>query len=79
MPKLGVNQTVAILGGNFVSGALVILTDIGHGGTFTKATTFVSAGQLNILANFTATASLWSAQVQNPDGQKSATFNFNVQ
>lgn len=79
VPKLAASQTVTISGSNFVNGATVTLVDIGHGGTFSKAATFVNSGRLTISANFTATASLWSATVVNPNGQKSGTLNFNVQ
>ena len=79
VPRLSTAQTVTIFGSNFVSGATVTLVDIGHGGTFSKATTFVSSGQLTISANFTTTASQWSATVVNPNGQLSGTLNFNVQ
>ncbi len=74
-------QTVSILGANFVSGASVTLHAQSDGVDYdipAERTTFVSATQIDVSANFTVEPDTWTAQVTNPDGQSSNEFEFQV-
>jgi hypothetical protein len=71
-------QSFAINGSYFQAGAVVVLRDVGHGGTYTKTPITLTALDITITANFTTTPSAWTVEVVNPDGQSSGPYPFNV-
>ncbi|MDZ7692339.1 MAG: Ser-Thr-rich GPI-anchored membrane family protein [Balneolaceae bacterium] len=76
------DQPITVNGAGFEERAFVILDDLEDDqGPFLnpEKTTFVSSEELTRQATFTGKASTWSAQVENPDGSRSETFQFGVQ
>ena len=82
VPGLDGQQTVTLTGTGFVAGATVRLVDVTHNIPFDPfdpgRTTVVSATQIQIQPNLTATAATWSVQVRTPSGQVSNVVTFTV-
>jgi len=79
VPGSNSQQTITINGSGFVPGATVTLQSLGVPYPIpANRTTFVSSGQIQILANVSTQAASWTAQVTNPDGSASNVFNFTV-
>jgi hypothetical protein len=81
VPAADGDQEITIQGSGFTEGATVDLYDMDHGphGPFTKSTSYVSANELTISANVTYTESNWTAKVENPNGDSSEEFPFEVE
>jgi parallel beta-helix repeat protein len=76
------DQLITVTGSGFVEGAFVILDDLEDEQVpfeNPEKTTFVSSTELTRQATFTENAATWSAQVENPDGSQSNTFQFMVE
>jgi hypothetical protein len=71
-------QVFAVNGNDFVTGAIVRLTDKTNGGTFDKTPLSMNDNQINVSAIFTTAQAEWSVQVINPDGVGSNVVDFTV-
>lgn len=74
-------QTISILGENLELGSIVTLRSQSDGGVFEipeNRTTFIGSDQIDIFVNVTTQPDTWTAEVENPDGQTSNRFEFQV-
>jgi hypothetical protein len=81
VPGSAVDQTVSVVGSNFVSGSALKVRVIYPGGQTDLQggqVTWISSTQINILINVGTGAANWTAQVLNPDATGSNVFAFSV-
>lgn len=73
------SQRVLLFGANIAPGARVSLYNQTQGRTFTSIpTTYHGPSMISFRANLTGMNDLWTAQVINPNGTRSAPFSFNI-
>ena len=78
VPGSNSQQTLTINGSNFASGCTITLKDLTNGGTYQKATTFISSSQIRITANFTNTTATWLVEVTSPTSSNAYQFQVNA-
>src|SRR5258705_3686438 len=75
----GSNQTVTVLGSNFQAGLTVSVTFPGGGGTTLSGSQIqnVTSTSFQMIITF-GSSGLWGIRSNNPGGQSSSNFSFNV-